>query len=322
LTLYESLSKMLPSLDLWVLCLDETSHNLLEALSLKEVHPVELGELELFDPKLATIKNTRTAPEYYFTCKSVFIDYLFETVTLPRITYLDADLYFFESPTELHLEARDASAVVHGHNFPANQADIADQVGRYNAGFISVRNDKTGRDCITDWRERCLDWCYDRVEDGKYADQKYLDDWPDKWGADVIDRPGAGTARWNLERWSFSVEGNTIFVDDDPLVFYHFEALQRLTERVWNPNAPLSLPVERYIYRPYISHRIRVQHQVERETGHKVDGQTYRLGLIAKDHGPVGNLARTLYRTVNTLRAGICGDLLYVDPQTGGTNVH
>lgn len=318
--LYESLAETLPSLDLWVLCLDETAYDLLESLDLNGIHPVELAELELFDPELSAVENNRTAAEYYFTCKSAFVNYLFETAAPLGITYLDSDLYFFRSPAELRLEERDTSVLVHSHNFPSNRGYIADRVGRYNAGFISVRNDETGRRCIEDWRERCLDWCYDRVEDGKFADQKYLDDWPDRWNADIIHNPGVGTARWNLERWSFSVYDDTVFVDDDPLVFYHFEALQRLSERVWNPHASLPPTVEHHIYRPYICHRMRVQQRIQQQTGQEVDDRTYRLGLVARGHGPVGDLVRTLYRTANTLWAGVSGNLLYVRTCAGGTD--
>jgi hypothetical protein len=291
-------------------------------LDLEGIHPVELAELELFDRELAAVKSTRTAPEYYFTCKSAFMKYLFETADPTGIAYLDSDIYFFKSPAELRLEARDASVVVHAHNFPSEQAKTAERVGQYNAGFVSVRNDEIGRRCIEDWRERCLDWCYDRVENDRYADQKYLDDWPDRWDADIIDRPGVGTARWNLERWSFSTEGDTVFVDDDPLVFYHFEAFQRLTKRVWNPNASLPPIVKKHIYRPYVRHRIQVQHRVKQQTGYEVDDQTYRRGLVVRGHGTVGNLARTLYWIINILRLGISGDLLYVHPQAGSTDAH
>lgn len=39
------------------------------------------------------------------------------------------------------------------------------------------RNNQQGRKVLTWWRKACLEWCYNRFEDGRFGDQKYLDDW-------------------------------------------------------------------------------------------------------------------------------------------------
>ena len=50
-----------------------------------------------------------------------------------------------------------------------------------------------------DGGERCIEWCFDRVEDGKFADQEYLDDWPQVHeDVVVLERPGVGMAPWNF----------------------------------------------------------------------------------------------------------------------------
>lgn len=322
IALCESLNRRLPSLDIWTLCLDNTSFEILKALNLPDIYPVRLAELEEFDKDLASVKDTRTTTEYYFTCKPSFINYIFQKANPGRLTYLDSDTYFFRSPLELRLGDLDASVIIHEHNFPQRDADKAEKVGRYNAGFFSIRNDKTGKQCVQHWREQCLDWCYDRVEEDRYADQKYLNEWPKLWNADIIDRPGVGTARWNLEHRSFSVEDGDVYVDGDPLVLYHFEALQRLTNSVWNPHASLPRIVKSHVYRPYIRHRLNVQDRVTSLTEYSINDQTYRLGLLARGHGLTGNAARTFYRLANTLWAGLTNNLVYLRPGTEKSKVN
>ena len=72
----------------------------------------------------------------------------------------------------IHDALNDRSVLIVEHRFPQGQGDPA-SYGTYNVGILGFRNDAAGRACLQWWRERCLEWCYDRVEAGKYADQKY-----------------------------------------------------------------------------------------------------------------------------------------------------
>jgi len=31
------------------------------------------------------------------------------------------------------------------------------------------------------FRKQCIEWCYNRSENGRYGDQLYMNDWPDKY---------------------------------------------------------------------------------------------------------------------------------------------
>lgn len=314
LALHDSLKETLPTADCWVLCLDNKTYTVLTALDRPDLHPVRLEELETYLPSLKEVKGERSRAEYYFTCKPALLEYLLDTKAPARLTYLDADLYFFQGTDEFPEGWDESPVVVHAHNFPSERAETADRVGRYNAGFVSVRNDETGLACVRRWRTQCLEWCFDRVEENRYADQKYLNEWPDRWDAEVLKLPGIGTARWNLERWSVSVDDGKIFIDDEPLVFYHFEGLQRLTNRIWDPHASLSDIVEEVVYRPYIRHRLRLETTISRSIRITVSDDTYRLNPIATGNGPFGNFARTIYRIGRIGLAGLRGDLIFFDP--------
>ena len=72
------------------------------------------------------------------------------------------------------------------------------------------------------WRESCNAWCYARLEDGKFGDQKYLDDWTIRFeGVHVLENLGGGVAPWNIQQYKF---------EEKPfeLVFYHFHGFKFL----------------------------------------------------------------------------------------------
>jgi hypothetical protein len=112
--------------------------------------------------------------------------------------------------------------------------------------------------CLGWWRERCLEWCYDRVEQGRFADQKYLDDWPRRFqGTVVLGHKGANVAPWNLATYAIRGSGQGIWVDEDPLIFFHFHGVKQISRwlydlRLTRYNVKPSKVVLGSIYAPYL----------------------------------------------------------------------
>ena len=77
------------------------------------------------------------------------------------------------------------------------------------------------------WRDRCLEWCFNRVEEGRFGDQKYLDSWPDLFSESVhvLTQKERTVAPWNIDYLS-ACKGKL-----NP-VFYHFHGF-RITHRRW-----------------------------------------------------------------------------------------
>src|SRR4029079_11523124 len=112
------------------------------------------------------------------------------------------------------------------HRFPDRLAHLA-MYGIYNVGLVSFRNDDSGLSCLQRWREQCIEWCYDRVDDGRFADQRYLDDWPTQQSAIVvIEDPGSGLAPWHFAQYTIDPDVDPPTVDDRALVFYHFQGFK------------------------------------------------------------------------------------------------
>jgi len=238
--------------------MDSDCYAILSELRLPNVHLIALEEFEKGDERLLESKKTRSLIEYYFTCTPSLPLYVLNSCPeVDLITYLDADLFFFAGPSALYEEIAHHSISIIGHRFPPDLRD-REIYGRYNVGFLSFRRDEQGLACLQWWRERCLEWCYDRVEDGRFADQKYLDTWPTLFSrTGVLKQKGANLAPWNLSNYRVSRRGGQIWVDEQPLIFFHFHGSKSPEEWFDDPNwasyqVKPSKVVRRYIYGPYV----------------------------------------------------------------------
>ena len=243
LALWRSLAAHDPDAVLWVLAWDDFTADVLRKVGGTWLCVVELAKLEAADPEVAATKATRTRVEYFFTLSPCWARWLLaHGPDIDRVTKLDADTFFFGSPAEIfaEMDAMGASVLLTEHRFSRGLEHYR-RHGRFNAGFISWRNDPTGRAVLDDWRERCLAWCHDRLEEGRFADQGYLDAWPERWGAavKVLDHPGVNFAPWNwaAQPWTIEAAGQSgasrITVDGRPLVQAHFARFHALRGDWW-----------------------------------------------------------------------------------------
>lgn len=258
LALYASLKRHCPNFRLWALCMDKGCYETLAALALPEVVLIRLEDLERDDPALCGAKQNRSRVEYYFTCTPSLPLFVFANwLDVDLITYLDADLFFFADPAPLFDELGVGSVLLVPHRFPTALCN-REQYGVYNVGYLSFRRDQYGLECLGWWRERCLEWCFDRVEPGRFADQKYLDSWPQRFaGVVVAQHPGANLAPWNVNGHALASSGTGVCVDGWPLLFYHFHGLRQIYGAVYDPglaeyDVQLTEPIRSAIYLPYI----------------------------------------------------------------------
>jgi hypothetical protein len=190
------------------------------------------------------------------------------------LTYLDSDLFFFADPELLYEEIGENSVALIGHRFPPHLQEMEDH-GKYNVGWLSFRRDEPGLACLKWYRERCNEWCYDRVEEGRFADQKYLDYFPGKFpGVIELEHKGANLAPWNIANYTLTRNAAAVMVDEHPLIFYHFQGIKQ----VWGPlydsglfgyRAALSPLIREAIYKPYLASLIRQKRRLPHEIEEK-----------------------------------------------------
>lgn len=261
ITLYDSLEKSGIDFHLYIFAFDDACYNNLLRLNLKYSTIISLHDLE--DEELLRVKPTRTKAEYCWTCTSTTVLYCINNYKLDNCTYVDADIYFYNSPKVLFEEIGSASIALTEHNY-TKKYDQSKTSGKYCVQFVYFKNDQTSIEALTWWRDSCIDWCYSRLENGKFGDQKYLDDWTTRYkNVHVIENVGAGVALWNIQQFELiNRSDNKLLLNfrktgkEIDVIFYHFHGLKYLVKENYVEILPTKLSITKemlnVIYIPYI----------------------------------------------------------------------
>lgn len=220
IALYLSIEQHTDDFLLYVMGMDRKCQEILNAIGFKHMIVECIDDVD--SPELAEAKGNRSRAEFCWTCGSFFTDYFLHKYELPDITYLDSDLMFYNSPKIVFDEFEQKKASVglapHFTKYP--------WTGKYCVQYVYFKNDKDGTECLRWWRNECLKWCYSRVEDGKYGDQKYLDYFVERFNnVCETENRGVGIAYWNMNDSKFK-DGYTYYKGNKwPTVFFHYSGI-------------------------------------------------------------------------------------------------
>lgn len=249
LALHKSMLRNIDSFILWVLCVDEQACDALEKLNLCNVKILKLFELET--EELLCVKQQRTRGEYCWTLTPFAPKFVFQAdPSIKRVTYLDADLWFRRSPAPIFelFDKSGGGVLLTDHSF-SPEFDQSSIAGQYCVQFL-VFDRENGEIVRSDWEGKCLDWCFAKPEDGKFGDQKYLDEWPSKYKniIYILLNKELILAPWNATRFPY---GNSIA--------WHFQGLRivrqafgRVNYKIILSNYPIPRPTIGHIYAPYL----------------------------------------------------------------------
>lgn len=262
IALYNSLELHCANFHLYFFAFDDKSVSILKKLNLKHSTIISLKEFENED--LLRVKPTRTIAEYCWTCTASTIWYSITTFNLDHCTYLDADMLFFSTPDPIYKEIGNNSVGITPHNF-SKGLKSSEIYGKYCVQFTYFKNDLDGMKALKWWKDSCIEWCFAKMEDGKYGDQKYLDYFQEKFkNVHDISHIGAGVAPWNISKYTIESIGNNLMIElkgkpgnPFPLIFYHFQGLKFEEQENKILSEPSVLKIQdialKYIYTPYIN---------------------------------------------------------------------
>lgn len=227
MALHDSLMAHALPFHLWVLCMDDLVEKQLKLISLPNVTLIPLKEIET--EELLAVKPGRNQSEYCWTLTPFTFNAVFDRDNrVERVTYLDADVFFFSNPQILlrELDGTGKHVLITEHAFAPQYSYGLPLSGRFCVQFMTARSTAEAKGVMRWWQDKCLEWCFDRLEGGKFGDQKYLDCWPELFSKEVhiVQQVEKTLAPWNV--LFFEKKIGTI----NP-VFYHFQAL-----RIISPN--------------------------------------------------------------------------------------
>ena len=268
---------------IFAVCLDELSRIILEKISPLNVILIPLHIIEKSDPELLVAKANRDLIEYYWTLTPSVVIYILKiNPELELITYLDADLFFYSSPSPIFSELEDNSILIHEHRFSPRLSYLENLSGKYNVGLIIFKNDDIGKNTLSWWRRSCIDWCYLQFGDGKMGDQMYLNEWVARFAkVHILKNIGAGVAPWNHEQYLIrqDIEGD-VTIDGVPLIFYHFHALEFAEKDIVIPakhtHYTLNAAVIKSCYLQYINALTNAIHSIDKVY------KGFAFGLVTK----------------------------------------
>lgn len=261
LAMYESLEKVCGDFELYVLAMSDECYDILVDLNYPHIKPIRLTDFE--DDELLRVKPTRNVGEYCWTCSSSLIRYVLLTYKPKYCAYVDSDLYFYSNPRVVidEMENRGASVQITGHRFNEELKYLASTVGTYCVEYNTFKNDDKALKLLEIWRSQCLEHCSIDGDGIHWGDQKYMDDWCDKYDFVIeTNNMGMGVAPWNVKQYKFLRVNDTLSISHNgvitPLVFYHFQGIKYLNRiyihmGLYDANSKRREDV-RFLYRNYL----------------------------------------------------------------------
>lgn len=258
LALRESMSRHAANrFTLWVVCMDELAKTLLDGLSMPDVRTIAVADVEAKFPELLTVKAQRSRVEYCWTMTPFTPQAIFDfDSSVERVTYVDADMFLLQDPApmfaELERSGKSVLMTEHGYDPEYDQSATS---GRYCVQFMCFI--RGGCEPVLQWwQEKCIEWCFARLEAGRFGDQKYLDHWtslfPD--AVHVLSRPDWTLAPWNARRFPYS-----------GAIVWHFHGLRILGGRrvLLYSNYEVPAVVDAHVYVPYVASLTRQLHLLQ-----------------------------------------------------------
>ena len=162
--------------------------------------------------------------------KPFLLRFLLTTKGHDHVMYFDPDILCYAPMTPI-FDALEKNAIVliphltdplPEDGFLPRQIDIL-RSGAYNLGFLAIRKTPLVLNMLEWWHERLKLFCYVRLAEGLFVDQRWMDLVPGLFpDMCVLTDHGCDVAYWNVHCRIFEKRDRSYVVDGVPLRFFHF----------------------------------------------------------------------------------------------------
>ena len=252
LSLFRSLEPFLVKEKFLLFCIDNASYQILKKFSCKKLKIIKTSEV--FPSKIEELKKIRKPSEYCWTLKPYVVRYILKKFSNAQwVVYTDADAMFFSDLKKILKNEYDIVLTPHRFSNEVFKKQTI-KVGKFNAGFIAFKRSQNSFMALDWWAERCYNHCSEYAENGLYADQKYLDEFPKKFKK-VNNFPFSGV---NIAPWNITNDFNVLRFRKEKLstlIFYHMQGLKiynKYIYKIYSENFKVDKETYKLIYLPYI----------------------------------------------------------------------
>jgi glycosyltransferase involved in cell wall biosynthesis len=149
-----------------------------------------------------------------------------------KVIFLDADILILGSidPITSRLDHTDIMITPHitepvQDTYHPGDLDFI-KSGTLNSGFFAARNSDSTSTFLEWWQSKLATQCLYAPNEGLHYEQKWCDLIPSLFPQVYIDRsPGLNVAYWNLAQRDLKKVGDSYYVGDAPLIFFHFSGV-------------------------------------------------------------------------------------------------
>jgi len=221
--LYNSLLKWDKDFVFFMVCLDDVVKTLLKKMKLKNVTLISINDVEAADSDLKIVKQHRNDKEYAWTVKASIMLFIFNDFReTDHIVWLDGDSQFLSETEPIFAEWGSNSILLTEERWSNYDQYLTDVYGRYNLGFIGFKKDINGMECLNWYRDRIIEWCFDKHEDGLWADQIYANDWQERFnGVKVSTNIGINLNPYICRNRKITEENDGLYINGHKIISFH-----------------------------------------------------------------------------------------------------
>jgi hypothetical protein len=254
----------------------------LKKLNMSSTKIYSLSEVKSID--LLKLSQGRKWSEFCFASGPIFLSFLSSLLNDGDILgYVDADCYFFNDINlGLEIFSQEVEIQIHEHRFSEDRLEWLQKSGRFNVGLVIGSVGETFKSCLSRWQMQVVEDSSVDVVRGTCGDQKYLDEWPNRYSTlRIMKSHGMGVAPWNINSTKISINGRSVFSNHDPLVFYHFHGLNILFSKfnliVWSAAPGYSFLKKDFLF--LYSRYLHAMYQLSMKHGQLFRIRTIKLNL-------------------------------------------